>query len=64
MLRGFSELLRIWALFKMDKKIVNIRLDPELWKRVKSQAALEDQTLERYVTQILQAALEQNSKPS
>ena len=48
----------------MDKKIVNIRLDPELWRRVKSQAALEDLTLEHYVTQILQAAVEQSLKTS
>jgi len=48
----------------MDKKMINIRVNPDLWKQVKVQAALKDLTLERYVAQILQAAVEQSLKPS
>jgi hypothetical protein len=38
-----------------DKKMINVRLSPELWKRAKSAAGERGQTLERWVTDALEA---------
>ena len=38
-----------------DKKMINVRLNPELWKRAKSAAGERGQTLERWVTDALEA---------
>ena len=38
-----------------DKKMINVRLSPELWKRAKAAAGERGQTLERWVTDALEA---------
>jgi len=38
-----------------DKKMINVRLSPEVWKRAKSAAGERGQTLERWVTAALEA---------
>ena len=38
-----------------EKKMINVRLSPELWKRAKSAAGERGQTLERWVTDALEA---------
>jgi len=35
------------------KKMVNIRLDSELWCKVKAQAAIEGKTLEHFIAEVL-----------
>ncbi len=37
------------------KKMINVRLDPEVWKRAKAAAGERGQTLERWVTDALEA---------
>ncbi len=37
------------------KKMINVRLDPEVWKRAKAAAGERGQTLERWVTEALEA---------
>jgi predicted HicB family RNase H-like nuclease len=41
----------------MDKKIINIRLDSELWKEAKLQAIKEDKTLQEWITEAIQKKL-------
>ena len=38
-----------------EKKMINVRLSPELWKRAKAAAGERGQTLERWVTDALEA---------
>jgi hypothetical protein len=38
-----------------DKRMINIRLDPEVWKRAKAAAGERGTTLERWVTEALEA---------
>lgn len=38
-----------------DKKMINVRLNPELWNRAKAAAGERGQTLERWVTDALNA---------
>ncbi len=38
-----------------DKKMINVRLNPELWNRAKAAAGERGQTLERWVTDALAA---------
>ena len=38
-----------------DKKMINVRLNPELWNRAKAAAGERGQTLERWVTDALDA---------
>ena len=35
------------------RKIVNIRLDPDLWRKAKAQAAMEGKTLQEYLEALL-----------
>jgi len=36
------------------KKMVNIRLDSELWRKIKLQAVAEGKTLQAYVAEVLE----------
>jgi hypothetical protein len=44
-----------------EKKMTNIRLDPALWARVKAAAGQQGTTLERWVTQALEAHLRRDA---
>jgi hypothetical protein len=39
----------------VDKKMINVRLSPEVWKRAKATAGERGMTLERWVTDALEA---------
>ena len=43
------------------KKIVNIRVDEELWQRAKVRAAQENKTLQSYLEAALKDALEKQN---
>ena len=42
---------------KVELQKVFIRLDPELWKAVKSKAALQGKTLQDFVTETLEKSV-------
>lgn len=41
----------------MNKKPINIRLDPDLWKAAKLQALKEDKTLQEWITEAIKEKL-------
>ena len=41
----------------MTRKLINIRLDVDLWRKTKIQAATEGKTLQDYVEQVLAESL-------
>ncbi len=46
-----------------SSKIINVRLDPELWARAKAQAAHEDRTLVSWLARAIRAALDHDRAP-
>lgn len=49
---------------KSQKKMINVRLNPELWQRAKAAAGAKGLTLERWVTDALEAHLDQDTDGS
>lgn len=49
---------------KSQKKMINVRLNPELWQRAKAAAGARGLTLERWVTDALEAHLDHDAPGS
>lgn len=43
----------------VDKQVINIRLNPALWRKVKSQSALEGKTATQWVVEALEFKLKE-----
>lgn len=46
------------------RKGINLKVDTDLWRRVKAQAALEEKTANQWVEEALQGKLSSSLKPS